>query len=416
MAKKTAKRGGKKASKTTKKPAKKSAAKVKKTVKKPVKKVTTKAVKRGAVKATKKAAKKVARRPVAAKRAAKPAPARKAAAKPVAKPKVAKVAPPKPVAPKPVPPKPVAPQLAPVEQPVVSQIVVPPAPVAPPPAAVRPAATPPREADESLGAGGRGPRFYEPDELPTADRAGAEEPFYHDDRRDRPIYDTESGEIDFDEDPAEETAEVVGREVDDFDDEEEDAGDDDDEDEGRPPNPHPPPSATAGVTGAMAASAEAPPQIGAKAPDFALPDEQGRPHSLAEYRGRKVVLYFYPKDDTPGCTREACGFRDVLGELDTRNAIVLGVSPDSSASHGNFAKKYGLTFALLADEGHKLAERYGAWGEKAAPGGVKKAGVLRTTFVIDEVGRIAQVFRQVKPDGHEREVLNWLDRNWLSSG
>ncbi|MGD8452239.1 MAG: thioredoxin-dependent thiol peroxidase [Phycisphaerae bacterium] len=154
--------------------------------------------------------------------------------------------------------------------------------------------------------------------------------------------------------------------------------------------------------------------VGQPAPDFELPDEQGRQRALRDYRGRKVVLYFYPRDNTPGCTREACGFRDALSGFDDRHAAVLGISPDSPASHERFAHKYSLTFPLLADENHAVAARYGAWGMKSRPGG-KSEGLLRTTFIIDEAGRIAEIFRNVRPEGHEQEVLAWLDRNWLSA-
>lgn len=146
------------------------------------------------------------------------------------------------------------------------------------------------------------------------------------------------------------------------------------------------------------------PQAGEDAPDFELPDQSGRLHSLRQYRGRKVVLYFYPKDDTPGCTTEACGFRDTQGPLTDRNAVVLGVSPDAVASHEKFVQKYGLTFPLLADEDHAVAERYGVWVEKSLYGRTSM-GIARTTFVIDEQGRIAQVFRNVRADGHAQEVL-----------
>jgi peroxiredoxin Q/BCP len=149
---------------------------------------------------------------------------------------------------------------------------------------------------------------------------------------------------------------------------------------------------------------------GMPAPDFALSDETGEMHTLASYRGRRVVLYFYPRDNTPGCTREACGFRDTLDDFEQRNAVVLGVSPDAPESHAAFAKKHNLTFPLLADETHAVAQRYGAWGEKRGRGGQVRMGMLRTSFVIDEAGRIAHVFRQVNPDGHEQEILDFLDQ------
>jgi peroxiredoxin Q/BCP len=147
--------------------------------------------------------------------------------------------------------------------------------------------------------------------------------------------------------------------------------------------------------------------VGDPAAEFTLPDDTGHPHTLSQYRGKTVVLYFYPKDDTPGCTAEACGFRDRLGDFAERNAVVLGVSPDSPHSHERFAQKYGLTFPLLADEGHKVAARYGVWVQKSRYGRTYM-GVARSTFVIDANGRIAHVFHNVHPDGHEREVLTKL--------
>ncbi len=143
---------------------------------------------------------------------------------------------------------------------------------------------------------------------------------------------------------------------------------------------------------------------GDPAPPFSLPADDGREVSLKDFRGRKVVLYFYPKDDTPGCTTEACGFRDTWKEVVEAGAVVLGVSPDDVPSHARFRKKYGLPFPLLADRDHRVAEVYGAWGEKVLYGR-KHQGVLRTTFIIDEAGRIARVFERVKPAGHASEVL-----------
>jgi peroxiredoxin Q/BCP len=146
------------------------------------------------------------------------------------------------------------------------------------------------------------------------------------------------------------------------------------------------------------------PDAGEVAPDFELCDESGRVHTLAQYRGQKVVLYFYPKDDTPGCTTEACAFRDAAGMFRDRNTVVLGVSPDGAESHQRFAQKYGLSFPLLADEGHRVAERYGVWGAKR-PGDSASLGIARTTFVIDASGYVVHVFRDVKPDRHPQEVL-----------
>ena len=143
---------------------------------------------------------------------------------------------------------------------------------------------------------------------------------------------------------------------------------------------------------------------GARAPAFSLPSDSGSPVSLKDFKGKTVVLYFYPKDDTSGCTTEACGFRDSWRAVQAAGAVVLGVSPDGPASHQKFRKKYELPFPLLADEDHAVAEAYGAWGEKSMYGR-KYFGVLRTTYVIDPAGKIARVFEKVKPRGHAAEVL-----------
>ena len=131
--------------------------------------------------------------------------------------------------------------------------------------------------------------------------------------------------------------------------------------------------------------------------------------SLKSLRGKPVVLYFYPKDDTPGCTRQACGLRDAWGEFDKRGAIVLGISPDSPRSHTKFREKYGLPFTLLADEDHAVAEAYGVWVEKKMLG-KKYMGIERSTFVIDADGNVAKVMRRVKPDTHADQVLAALPR------
>jgi thioredoxin-dependent peroxiredoxin len=146
-------------------------------------------------------------------------------------------------------------------------------------------------------------------------------------------------------------------------------------------------------------------QVGDPAPDFELADEAGMLHRLSDYHGQRVVLYFYPKDDTPGCTREACGFRDRLGDFSGRNVAVLGVSPAPIDSHRRFVQKFGLTFPLLADLGHKVAEQYGVWVEKNLYG-KPSMGIARTTFLIDAAGRIQHIFRNVQADGHEQEVLD----------
>jgi len=141
------------------------------------------------------------------------------------------------------------------------------------------------------------------------------------------------------------------------------------------------------------------------APDFSLQDENGKVHHLADYRGKTVVLYFYPKDDTPGCTTEACSFRDDYSAYEQAGAVILGVSPDNAQSHTKFKNKYKLPFTLLADVGHKVCEAYGAWGRKKSMGR-EYDGVLRTTFVIGSDGVIKKVFENVKPDGHSSEVLS----------
>ncbi|WP_135256611.1 thioredoxin-dependent thiol peroxidase [Thermus caldilimi] len=146
---------------------------------------------------------------------------------------------------------------------------------------------------------------------------------------------------------------------------------------------------------------------GTAAPDFALPDQEGRIHRLSDYRGKWVVLYFYPKDDTPGCTKEACGFRDRMGDLQELGAVVLGVSADDISSHKRFAEKYGLNFPLLADPERGVILAYGAWGKKNLYG-KEYEGVLRQTFLIDPEGRIAQVWRKVSPEGHAEEVAEAL--------
>lgn len=143
---------------------------------------------------------------------------------------------------------------------------------------------------------------------------------------------------------------------------------------------------------------------GIMAPDFELPDENGALRRLQDYRGMPVILYFYPKDDTPGCTTEACNFRDDYSAYQDANVVILGVSPDSVKSHTKFKSKFGLPFPLLADVGHKVCELYGVWGRKKAMGR-EYDGVFRTTFLIDANGKIIKVFEQVKPAEHSAEVL-----------
>ena len=143
---------------------------------------------------------------------------------------------------------------------------------------------------------------------------------------------------------------------------------------------------------------------GAPAPDFELTSDAGESVRLSDLRGSPVVLYFYPKDDTPGCTTEACEFRDEYSRFRQRGAVVLGVSPDDEASHVRFKEKYSLPFTLLADPHHKTAEEYGVWVEKNMYG-KKRMGIKRSTFVIDAEGNVAKVMHNVKPDGHPEQVL-----------
>lgn len=147
--------------------------------------------------------------------------------------------------------------------------------------------------------------------------------------------------------------------------------------------------------------------VGKKAPDFSLLNQDEKKISLKDYLGKKVVLYFYPKDDTSGCTKEACNFRDEFPKFTKTNAVILGVSPDSVKSHKKFAEKYNLNFDLLADEEKKVVEKYGVWKEKSMYGR-KYMGVERTTFIIDEKGNIKTIFNKVKVDGHNKEVLEAL--------
>ena len=143
---------------------------------------------------------------------------------------------------------------------------------------------------------------------------------------------------------------------------------------------------------------------GARAPDFSLRADDGQTVKLSALRGKPVVVYFYPRDDTPGCTREACAFRDRRAEIARLGATVLGISPDDVESHQRFRDKFALNFPLLADPQHKVAEKYGAWREKNMYG-KKVMGIQRSTFVIDPQGRVARVWRNVKVDGHDEQVL-----------
>jgi thioredoxin-dependent peroxiredoxin len=146
---------------------------------------------------------------------------------------------------------------------------------------------------------------------------------------------------------------------------------------------------------------------GKPAPDFELKSDSGGTVKLSDLRGKQVVLYFYPKDDTPGCTAQACGIRDVYGEFEREGAVVLGISPDDERSHVKFKEKYALPFTLLADEGHKVADEYGVWAEKTYRGKTHW-GVDRSTFVIAEDGTVKKVLHKVQPDTHADQVLATL--------
>jgi peroxiredoxin Q/BCP len=151
-------------------------------------------------------------------------------------------------------------------------------------------------------------------------------------------------------------------------------------------------------------------QVGQQAPDFELPDSEGRIHRLSDYRGKKVAVYFYPKDETPGCTKEACSFRDAHSVFAQHGIAVIGISPDPVSSHKKFAEKYGLPFPLLSDPEHKVLDAYGVWQEKVTYG-KRHFGVARTTYIIDEQGKVLRVFPNVKPEGHAEEVLSALGIN-----
>jgi peroxiredoxin Q/BCP len=144
-------------------------------------------------------------------------------------------------------------------------------------------------------------------------------------------------------------------------------------------------------------------KINQKAPEFNLPDQSGEMHNLKMYKGKKVLLYFYPKDDTPGCTTEACSFRDNLKDLSSLGLVVLGVSKDSVASHAKFAKKYDLNFPILSDETGEVIEAYGAWGKKKFMGR-EYMGILRMSFLIDQDGKVEKIYEEVKPKEHVGEV------------
>ena len=146
---------------------------------------------------------------------------------------------------------------------------------------------------------------------------------------------------------------------------------------------------------------------GDKAPDFKLEGDDGKTHTLKEFSGKTLILYFYPKDNTPGCTTQACDLRDSAAALKKKKTVVVGISPDSVASHGKFRDKFNLNFLLLADPDHKIAEKYGAWGDKVLYGKQYK-GIIRSTFVIDEKGKIASAQYKVSPKGHAGAILETL--------
>lgn len=148
-------------------------------------------------------------------------------------------------------------------------------------------------------------------------------------------------------------------------------------------------------------------EVGQLAPDFSLYNQDEKKILLKDYLGKNVVLYFYPKDDTSGCTKEACSFRDNIPKFSKADAVILGISPDSIKSHKKFSEKYKLPFDLLADEEKKVIEKYGVWKEKSMYGR-KYMGVVRTTFIIDKKGKLKKIFDKVKVEGHENEVLDAL--------
>ena len=145
-------------------------------------------------------------------------------------------------------------------------------------------------------------------------------------------------------------------------------------------------------------------EVGTKAPDFTLPDKNGAPVSLSDFAGKRVVLYFYPKDNTPGCTRQACAFAAAYDQFKAKNAVVIGISKDSAASHAKFRQKFSLPFVLLADPELQAIQAYGVWQEKKLYGKTSM-GVVRTTFIIDEEGFIRHIMPKVKPDTNAAEVL-----------
>jgi peroxiredoxin Q/BCP len=148
-------------------------------------------------------------------------------------------------------------------------------------------------------------------------------------------------------------------------------------------------------------------QVGDPAPDFELPSDGGQTVKLSDFRGKRVVLYFYPKDDTPGCTTQACGFRDAYPQIEEKNAVVLGISPDGIKSHQMFKTKHNLPFMLLADEDHTVAEAYGVWGKKSTAGR-EYMGIIRSHFVIDEGGQLADVQVEVSPTDSVQRAMQFI--------
>lgn len=148
-------------------------------------------------------------------------------------------------------------------------------------------------------------------------------------------------------------------------------------------------------------------EVGMMAPDFSLPNQKGETVQLKDFRGKKVIVYFYPKDNTPGCTRQACAFKDNYENLAGENTVIIGISKDSAASHEKFAAKYELPFLLLADPEKEVIEAYGVWQEKKMYGKVC-FGVTRSTFLIDEDGKIIKIYAKAKPDTNAAEILAWL--------
>ena len=157
------------------------------------------------------------------------------------------------------------------------------------------------------------------------------------------------------------------------------------------------------------------PGIQNKAPEFSLPDQNGQPRTLADFLGQWVILYFYPKDDTPGCTKGACSFRDGFARFKRAGIVVLGVSADSVRKHAKFVEKYELPFLLLADESKIVVEQYGVWAKKKFMGR-EYMGILRTTFLIDPAGKIAKIYENVKPEEHAEEVLSEVLRLTTGNG